>query len=357
MSLDIKQNKTLSDLTTIHLGGAASHYVRCRSVDEIREALKIAQERGWSIHVLGGGSNTIFSDEGFAGLVIHVDIRGIDFSGSGVTVAAGEVWDDFVVQCIENNLAGVECLSGIPGLVGATPMQNVGAYGQEVAQTITRVHALDRQTLEAVEFTNEECEFSYRHSRFKGRDKDRYIITKVTFRLTPNGAPTIAYPELAALVGTSSAPSLTEVREAVLTLRRKKSMVVDPADPNTRSCGSFFTNPIITREQFSNLTIKQSSNGDASEIPSFPVSGSDDAVKVPAAYLIEGAGFKKGERRGGVGISTNHVLALVNYGGTAKELLGFADEIKTTVKEKFGIELQQEPVTVQRDEPRGTRGE
>ena len=257
----ITTNTPLAPLTTIKLGGTARYFADCQAVDQLREALTFARQKELSVYVLAGGSNTIFPDDGFNGLVIHVALTGRNFNGETVTVAAGEVWDDLVQEAINQDLAGIETMSGVPGSVGATPMQNVGAYGQEVSQTITKVEALDRSTLEKVTFNNPECEFGYRTSRFKTRDYDKYIITRVTYQLRHNGAPTLAYPQLAeALAGGQAlkglAPGreqLQAVRDAVLNIRRRKSMVIDPADPNTRSCGSFFVNPVLSSQEIKEL--------------------------------------------------------------------------------------------------------
>jgi UDP-N-acetylmuramate dehydrogenase len=298
--------------------------------------------------LLGGGSNVIFPDEGFEGIVIAIDIRGYRFheiaDGIVLDAAAGEEWDPLVSEAVARGLAGIECLSGIPGLVGATPMQNVGAYGQEVAGTIMSVDAIDLHSMQEVQFSNAECHFGYRQSRFKGADKDRFAITRVRFLLRPGGEPSLAYPELRKQIELRHQGSvdLGTVRQTVLALRKGKSMVLDKADPNARSVGSFFMNPVMSREFFDELRSKLSA--EESLIPSFP--GGANNVKIPAAWLVEHSGFRKGFRKGGVGISANHALALVNYGGTTKELLGLAEEIREAVKRKFSIMLQTEPSIV-----------
>ncbi|OGY31718.1 MAG: UDP-N-acetylenolpyruvoylglucosamine reductase [Candidatus Andersenbacteria bacterium RIFCSPHIGHO2_02_FULL_45_11] len=351
--MNIQNNIPLAPLTTIKLGGNASQYITCTTNEDIVAALKHAQEHnlpagqaGLRVHVLGGGSNTIFADNGFNGLIIHIQTKGITASADGtLTAQAGEGWDTVVQYAIVNNLAGIECLSGIPGSAGATPFQNVGAYGQEVAETIIRVDAINRQTLEQISFTNTDCNFAYRTSRFKTTDRDRYIITSVTFSLTPNGTPTIKYPELAAFVATSAPEaSLASVRDAVLTLRKKKSMVVGSEDPNSISCGSFFTNPIIALSAFNAL--QQHS---ADKIPNYPAGNTEDGTllcKLSAAWLVEHAGFSKGLERGNVGISQNHSLALINKGGTTQEILALAQEIQDTVQTTFGVKLEMEPIVV-----------
>lgn len=344
--MTIQERVPLAPHTTIRLGGPARYFAPCTSQEDIEKALQFAQEQTVPVHILGGGSNTIFGDEGYNGLVIHIELKGITFTEgkttTKVTVQAGEIWDTVVEQCVKRGLTGIESLSGIPGYVGATPMQNVGAYGQQVSDTITKVEAIDTTTRKRITFTNNECNFSYRNSRFKSNDKGRYIITRVTYELTNNGTPIIQYPQLQEALAEqgggkplgSGREAAQRVREAVLKLRRKKSMVLDEHDLNTRSCGSFFVNPVITEEQRSTLP---------DDIPSF---AEGENIKLSAAWLIEHAGFKKGQRYKGVGISENHALALINREGSTNELLEFAEMIKGRVKEKFGVGLEQEPITI-----------
>ena len=345
----------LSPFTTIGLGGAARLFATCTSEADLREALTDARREQVRVHILGGGSNTIFPDGGFPGLVIHTAMTGVEFTERGaqllVRAAAGEPWDRFVEACVNRGLGGLECLSGIPGLVGATPIQNVGAYGQEVADTILSVEALDRSTLAPVSIPGQECRFGYRTSRFRQEDAGRYVITAVTFSLTPNAPPSLRYAELRRAVEQSvdlrtlegGRPALTAVRAAVLALRRGKSMVVDPADPESRSVGSFFTNPIVSPDIFTALDQQWRETGNAGVIPHFPAGAS---VKIPAAWLVEQSGFTKGYARGGVGVSRRHALALVNRGGTTAELLALAGEIERAVHSRFGIQLEREPVIV-----------
>ncbi len=343
--LKIKEQVDLAPLTTIHLGGPAAHLAACTSPPEIIEALNFARARQLPVHILGGGSNTIFLDAGFAGLVIRIDIRGIHWLKRGlVEVGAGEPWDDFVAAALARNLAGIECLSGIPGLVGATPIQNVGAYGQEIAETLVQVRAMNIDTQQIVEFNNKDVQFSYRHSRFKGIDANKYIITHIVLQLRRGGQPAVRYPELAKKLAQSEdkSPTLQNVRQAVLALRATKSMVVRASDPHSRSCGSFFTNPIVTAEQLAAVKARLN-QADQLAMPVFPA-GQD--FKLSAAWLIERAGFTKGERRAGVGISPNHILALVNYGGTTEQVLGLAAEIEAAVQRKLGITLAREPIVV-----------
>jgi UDP-N-acetylmuramate dehydrogenase len=337
MTLVIDHDVSLAPLTTLGVGGPARHFVRATDVRELREALAEADRLGEKVMILGGGSNLVVGDGGWPGLVIAMGIGGTTFEDNDITVGAGVVWDDFVAQMVERGLAGVECLSGIPGLVGATPMQNVGAYGQEVSDTIVAVDALDRTTGQLVELLPRDCGFAYRSSKFKG--SERWIITHVTFRLTKSElcAP-LAYAELVKSLGSERAP-LRDVRDRVIALRRGKGMVVDAADPDSRSAGSFFMNPIVDAATGDRLR---------AEYPAMPVfPAADGKVKLSAGWLIERAGFSKGTVRGRAGISSKHALALVNRGGaTAAELLALAREIQDGVRDKLGVELHPEPVIV-----------
>ncbi|MDI9580481.1 MAG: UDP-N-acetylmuramate dehydrogenase [Thermobispora sp.] len=336
----------LAPYTTLRVGGPARAFAEAGSAEELIGLVAGADRDGEPVLVLGGGSNLVVADEGFAGLVVRVRSRGVAVSAEGervvVTAEAGEDWDALVARCVAEGLAGIECLSGIPGLAGATPIQNVGAYGQEVAQTITSVRVYDRRAGATTVLTPEECRFGYRHSLFK-EDPGRYVVLSVSYALTRSPLSTpIAYRELAAALGVEQgerAP-LAEVRAAVLELRRRKGMVLDPGDPDTRSAGSFFTNPILTREQAAELELRA---------PGFPRwDMPDGTVKVPAAWLIENAGFPKGYARGRARISTKHTLAITNPSGeaTAREVLALAREIRAGVQEKFGVELVNEPVMV-----------
>jgi UDP-N-acetylmuramate dehydrogenase len=355
-SLVVRQNVNLAPYTTLGLGGAAHYFALCQTEDQILEALTFAQSHGLRVFVLGGGSNTIFSDAGFDGLIIKISIKGLTYVPQDEIVlaraSAGVDWDAFIQKCVARGLGGVECLSGIPGLVGATPVQNVGAYGQEVAETIVSVEGLDRTTQERVTFTAADCKFGYRMSRFKSGDANRIIITAVTFSLTPNAPAVIRYPELQRHVeGTvdlgllkAGVKALTAVRAVVLQLRRRKSMVIDPDDPHTRSVGSFFMNPVVTQAEFDNVQSRWKAMGEIDPVPHYPAGGK---VKIPAAWLVEKCGFPKGFRQGGAGVSANHSLALVNYGCTTQELLALASMIEVGVREKFAIQLQREPIVVE----------
>ncbi|HSD86559.1 MAG TPA: UDP-N-acetylmuramate dehydrogenase, partial [Kofleriaceae bacterium] len=322
-------------------------FIRVTSQAELADALADADAAQERVLILGGGSNLVIRDEGFAGLVIQMAIDGVRVENDGdharVHAAAGVVWDDLVAQMVDSGLAGVECLSGIPGLVGATPMQNVGAYGQEVADTIIRVHAFDREALEPVTFAPAACEFGYRTSAFKG--KDRYVITEIELRL-PRQAHSrpLRYAELCRTLGIDEGDSapLATVRNNVIALRRGKGMVVDPADPDSKSAGSFFMNPIVDTTTLDALVGRLP---EGATVPTFPAA--DGKVKLSAGWLIERAGFAKGTTRGHVGISTKHALALVNRGGaTTQELLAFAREIQDGVRDRLGIDLVPEPVIV-----------
>lgn len=340
----------MAPLTSIGLGGQARFFVECDNEDELHQAVEFARSQQLPIHVLGGGSNTIFSDRGYDGLVIKVACRGMDFFADGaVKVGAGEVWDSFVQAAIEKDLAGIECLSGIPGLVGATPIQNVGAYGQEVAGTIAGVEALEIDSLKVVSFSSGQCRFSYRSSYFKGEGRGRYIIISVLFNLVPGGVPQLKYPELADRlreqkndIQSAGNIPLAKVRQAVLQLRRRKSMLLDKNDPHSKSCGSFFLNPLLTKKGLALLKTRLPQTL-AAQLPVFPAG---DRYKVSAAWLIEQAGFRKGYRHGAAGISANHTLALVNYGSSTEELLALATQIQTTVRERLGVTLVFEPDVV-----------
>jgi UDP-N-acetylmuramate dehydrogenase len=315
------------------------------------DAVRDADERREPLLVLGGGSNVVVADDGFPGTVVRVVTRGFDITGEAggqacLTVAAGENWDDVVARCVAEGLAGLECLSGIPGLAGATPIQNVGAYGQEVADTVVSVRAWDRVRAEVTDVPAADCGFGYRTSRFK-RD-GRHLVLAVTFRLTrgPRSAP-VRYPDLAAELGVAPGGQvpLQEARSAVLKVRARKGMVLDAGDPDSRSAGSFFTNPVLTGDEFAALTTRHDG-----PVPHYPAGAGQ--VKVPAAWLIEHAGFRKGhEGPGAPGtaarISSKHTLALINPGGASTaSLLALAHEIQDGVAAAFGVRLDIEPVRV-----------
>jgi UDP-N-acetylmuramate dehydrogenase len=296
--------------------------------------------------VLGGGSNLVIADEGISGLVLHIALTGVEVSTAGadtlMTAGAGEAWDAFVAGAVARGLAGVECLSGIPGTVGGTPIQNVGAYGQEVGHVIESLTAFDRREKRMVRLGASECGFAYRMSRFKQADAGRFVVCDVTFRLR-EGPPTMTYPDVVEqLAGDGiKTPDVRRAREAVLAIRRRKGMVIDAADPDTRSVGSFFMNPIVTRASHDLIT---AANSDT-RVPGYVMQNGD--VKIPAAWLIEHSGFAKGHAEGRVGLSTKHPLALINRGAaTARDVVTFAARIKRAVINRFGVSLRPEPVFV-----------
>jgi UDP-N-acetylmuramate dehydrogenase len=341
-------SEQLRDHTTLRLGGPARDFVTARTEAELVEAVRRADEAGEPVLVLGGGSNLVVSDEGFDGTVVKVATRGIEpdvedapadgqssCGGVMVTVAAGETWDDLVARAVASQWVGIEALSGIPGSVGATPIQNVGAYGQEVAQTIASVRVWDR-TLKGIRtFANADCGFGYRHSRFKA-DPGRHLVLDVTFQFRQGtlGAPA-TYAELVRTLGVENggrAP-LQDVREAVLSLRRGKGMVLDASDHDTWSAGSFFTNPVVEPDAV------------PEGAPAWPQP--DGAVKTSAAWLIEHAGFGKGHGNELASLSTKHTLAVTNRGSASTaDLLALAREVRDGVEKRFGIRLVNEPVLV-----------
>ncbi len=320
-------SEKLADYTTLGLGGPARAFVTATTEEELIGAVKAVGDE--PVLILGGGSNLVVADEGFPGTVIRVATTGFAVDGSTVTVAAGENWDSVVERTIAAGLSGLECLSGIPGLAGATPIQNVGAYGQEVSETITGVRVFDRRKSTILFFRNDACEFAYRSSIFRGTD--RYVVLEVSFGLAAAPKP-IRYAELAVAVGDT--PSLSRIREVVLGLRRSKGMVIDPLDPDSRSAGSFFTNPIV----------------DPAAVPAGAprFDAGNGLVKIPAAWLIEHAGFRKGyPGPEGTRISSKHTLALVNTGdATTAALLKLAREIRDGVHATFGITLHPEPLLI-----------
>jgi len=372
MALTVREQVNLAGYTTLGVGGPAARFIDAGTDDQIIAEVRDADATGEPVLVLGGGSNLVVADEGFPGTVVHVATTGLRTDpghegGVTVAVAAGEDWDRMVERCVAEGLSGIECLSGIPGLAGATPIQNVGAYGQEVSETVVAVRAYDRLRDTTVTLANAECGFGYRTSAFKrstgpqrGRASldsaaatGRFVVLGVTFRLRrdPLSAP-VRYGELARMLGTGDggrAP-LADVRSAVLALRRGKGMVLDPADPDTRSAGSFFTNPVLDQGQLADVQRRAAAKtgraaGEVS-VPHFPAE--DGQVKVPAAWLIEQAGFGKGyPGDGGARISSKHTLALVNPGGASSaSLVGLAREIRDGVRQAFGVDLVNEPVLV-----------
>jgi UDP-N-acetylmuramate dehydrogenase len=349
LTLAIREDVALAPLTTLELGGRARHFVEARDEATILAALAWARARGVPVFVLGGGSNVVVADAGYDGLVLRVSTTGRSFVPGGdevlVTAAAGEPWDALVAETVARGLAGLECLSGIPGSVGATPIQNVGAYGQEVAETIRSVRVVDRGDGSIVELPPAACAFGYRDSAFR-RAPERHVVLDVTFALRPGGAPTLRYRELGDAIG--AAPTLSTVRDTVIALRRRKSMVIDAGDPNRRSAGSFFTNPIVAADVADRLVARSVADGlvrAAEDIPRWPAG--PGLVKLSAGWLIERAGIAKGLRAGAVGVSTNHALALVHHGGgTTAELVALARRVRAAVAARFGVTLAPEPIFV-----------
>jgi UDP-N-acetylmuramate dehydrogenase len=345
----IQENRALAPFTTFGIGGPARWFVEAASEAEIVDAVEWARERSLPLFVLGGGSNLLVSDAGFAGLVLRIGLKGIAFDEDGgfrvYRVAAGEDWDGFVTCAVQANCSGMECLAGIPGTIGGTPVQNVGAYGQEVSETIERVRVLDLQTLMFREMAAEECGFAYRRSVFNSTERGRFLVVHVDYRLTRGGQASIRYADLKKLFSEGAEPGLTEVAAAVRRIRQSKGMLLVDGDMDCRSAGSFFKNPIVSDRFFADLTRRFEAERLGLELPHYP--GGAGHVKLPAAWLIEKAGFAKGFALGRAGISSRHTLALVNLGGaTAAEMLALKDVIVTGVQAKFDVELQMEPVLV-----------
>jgi len=345
------ENIPLAPLTTLKIGGPARYFVEAGNVGEVKEAVTFARSRDLSLFVLGGGSNLLVADAGWPGLVLKVSVPGIDqrngHDEDGRTlfdVGAGESWDRFVSHAVIARCAGIECLSGIPGSVGGTPVQNVGAYGQEVSETIASVQVLDLKDTQVRELCPEACEFSYRASIFNTTERGRFIVLRVTYALTPGGSPRITYADLKHhFEGRETPPSLAETREAVRHIRALKGMLIVPGDADCRSAGSFFKNPMLSQEQHEDL--KQRAAAKGFTVPNYPAL--ETRKKVSAAWLVERSGFAKGFGFGRVGISTKHALAIVNRGGaTAADVLALKEQIQHRVEEIWGVRLEPEPVMV-----------
>lgn len=342
----LEENKLLAPYTTFGIGGPARWFVAARCQSDVVEAAQWARERNIPVFVLGGGSNLLVSDRGFDGLVLHIALNGISEQDVGrdivlFRVAAGEDWNSFVQRAVDENCAGIECLAGIPGTVGGTPVQNVGAYGQEVSSVIGRVCAYDLRDGGAVEFGREQCEFAYRRSRFNTSDRGRYVVLRVDYQLRRGGVPELRYADLQREFPPPANPTLPEVAEAVRRIRQRKGMLLVEGGPDCRSAGSFFKNPVVAAKHAEQISLAL-----GREVPRFP-SGNDGFVKIPAAWLIEHAGFAKGYALGAAGVSSRHTLALINRGGaTAIDVLSLADHIRNMVQDKFGVALELEPVLV-----------
>ncbi|GGX73587.1 UDP-N-acetylmuramate dehydrogenase [Streptomyces fructofermentans] len=343
------QDAPLAPLTTFRLGGPATRLITATTDDEVIAAVREADDSGTPLLLIGGGSNLVIGDKGFEGTALRIATRGIALEGTALELAAGEVWTDAVARTVEAGLAGIECLAGIPGSAGATPIQNVGAYGQEVSSTITEVVAYDRRTRETVVVPNADCAFSYRHSRFKA-EPERFVVLRVRFALEDASglsAP-VRYAETARAlgVGPGDRVPLAEARETVLELRSGKGMVLDAEDHDTWSAGSFFTNPILTDEEFAVFYARVAERlGEGVNPPAYPAG--EGRTKTSAAWLIDKSGFTKGYGTGPARISTKHTLALTNRGAaTTEDLLALAREVVAGVHAAFGITLVNEPVTV-----------
>lgn len=342
MPIRLVQNVNLAQFTTFKLGGEALYFVEATHDSDVVAAIDYAKSISLELFVLGGGSNLVVSDSGIAGLVLRMATRGIfvvDSHGPNETLRAnaGVGWDEFVAFAVDRELAGIECLSGIPGSVGATPIQNVGAYGQDVGQTLVRVTAYDRVEARQVTFQRDDCELSYRHSRFKTADVGRYVILSVDFELQRELPARPRHPELGEWLSEQAATSVRSVRDAVIKLRAQKCML-ETGDAEAQRCaGSFFVNPIVSADEAQQLIAR---HGNA--VPTYPMP--DGRTKLAAAWLIEHSGFHRGVRVGNVGLSPYHCLVLVAHDlASASEVVSFAGRIRTEVFSRFGIVLEPEP--------------
>ena len=349
--MQILENIPLAPLTTLRIGGPAKYFVEARNIAEVQEAVTYARSRNLPLFVLGGGSNLLISDAGWPGLALKIAIEGIepraahDEDGNVIfDVGAGESWDRFVSRSVMARCAGLECLSGIPGSVGGTPVQNVGAYGQEVAETIEAVQVLDLRDGQVRELCREACGFGYRSSIFNTTESGRFIVLRVSYALTPEGKPRLTYADLKRhFAGRETTPNLAETREAVRYIRALKGMLIVAGDPDCQSAGSFFKNPVLSEAQHEDLKQRAAARG--LTVPSYPALVTHK--KVSAAWLVERSGFTKGYGFGHAGISHKHALAIVNRGGaTAAEVLALKEQIQHRVEEIWGVHLEPEPVKV-----------
>jgi UDP-N-acetylmuramate dehydrogenase len=344
--ITIQENVPLAPLTTLQVGGPARYFAEATTEDDVRDAVEFTRAKALPLFVLGGGSNLLVADSGWPGLALKIALGGVPQHEEGDAVlfhpGAGVEWDKLVERAVANDCGGVECLSGIPGTVGVTPVQNVGAYGQEVSQTIEAVRAFDLKEKKMVHLTEAACGFRYRSSIFNTTDRGRYIILRVTYRLKPGAGPSLKYVDLQKHFACSeSPPSLAEVREAVLKIRQSKGMLIVPGDPDSRSAGSFFKNPILNEAEFHDLSARAEMKG--LTIPSYPAL--DAQHKISAAWLVEHSGFGRGFTLGAAGISRKHALALINTGNArAADLVQLKEKIQGQVKETWGITLESEPV-------------
>jgi UDP-N-acetylmuramate dehydrogenase len=344
--MEFQQQVSLAPFTTFEIGGPARWFAEATTEADIEAAVEFASARKLRLFVLGGGSNLLVSDAGFDGLVLRIALRGVQAEGAVLSAAAGEDWDALVARSVDAGLGGMECLSGIPGTVGGTPVQNVGAYGQEVSRTIRTVRAFDRPTRTWVDLSNADCGFAYRRSRFnQGLDRDRFIVSRVVYALEQNGPAAVTYADLKHYFKTQckTEPCLQQVRAAVLSIRLGKGMVVTAENPERRSAGSFFKNPMVDASELPRIAAAV--DVPEPEVPRYPVGPGE--VKLPAAWLLERAGFVKGYHLGAAAVSTRHTLALTNQGGaTASDIAALRDAIQSRVRQLFGISLEPEPVWV-----------
>lgn len=349
--MHLLENIPLAPLTTFKLGGPAKYFVDASSISEVQEAVSFARSRNLPLFVLGGGSNLLVADAGWPGLVLRMAISGIEQASSRdeegkihFEVGAGESWDKFASYAVMAHCAGVECLSGIPGSVGGTPVQNVGAYGQEVSETIASVQVFDLKDGQVRELCNEACEFHYRASIFNTTERGRFIVLRVTYALIPEGKPRISYADLKRqFADQATSPNLAETREAVRHIRALKGMLIVPGDPDCQSAGSFFKNPVLSEEQHNDLKLRAAARG--LTVPSYPAL--ETHKKVSAAWLVEHSGFAKGYRSDRAGISSKHALAIVNRGrASASDVITLKEQIQNRVQEIWGIFLEPEPVMV-----------
>ncbi len=353
LGLDVRENVPLAPYTTFGIGGPARWFVTATTEAQVAAAVDFAQERGLPLFVLGGGSNVLVSDAGFPGLVLHIALLGVHAEAGrtdgvmDVIAGAGENWDALVQFTVDRNLQGMECLAGIPGTVGGTPVQNVGAYGQEIAQTLVSARCFDVREKCFVELRHAEFGFGYRTSMLNGAERGRYIVVRVTFALTPSSTPgsrpNLSYADLKRMFPEPERPTLAKIAEAVRAIRRGKGMVVDAGDPDTRSAGSFFRNPVVAQDALKRVA--HAAGLSEGEVPHWPAG--EGCVKLPAAWLLERAGFVRGTVLGAAGVSSKHTLALVNRGGaTERDVAALRERIVDGVRERFGIGLEQEPVNV-----------
>ncbi|HTW47621.1 MAG TPA: UDP-N-acetylmuramate dehydrogenase [Acidobacteriaceae bacterium] len=342
--MQLEEQVPLAPWTTLGIGGPARWFAHVADESALAEGVRLARDRGLPLFVLGGGSNLLVSDEGFPGVVLHIAMQGIEQAGDVFHAAAGEDWDPFVSLAIERGYGGLECLAGIPGTVGGTPVQNVGAYGQEVSTIITAVRVFDLHHLTFSELPASACGFAYRRSIFNTSHRGRFVVTRVSYRLRRNAHPVLSYPDLKRhFENRAEPPSLTEAADAVRSIRHTKGMLLVEGDPDCRSAGSFFKNPVVPEADYDQIAAEASA-----PVPRYVAT--HGFVKIPAAWLVEQTGFHKGYTLGAAGISSRHTLAIVNRGGaTAKEILTLRDQIVAAVDARFRIRLEQEPVWVAPD--------